>query len=72
MSPFYRAQLETPHFSFEAYGRSEAEASEALERAWAQHCRDCGIANNWPEWLESVNLLRVELGRAYRDGAKCF
>lgn len=69
----YMASLDTQHFEFHAFGATEAEARKALGAGFRKHLRDCDIpakevSSRWAEFEDSVNVLRFEAGRAYRDG----
>ena len=41
----YRATLETRHFTFDTYGRSEKEARSLMEKAWDIHAKQSVIAH---------------------------
>lgn len=66
-----RAKLETRHFTFEAYGETEAEALATLRFNWnCEHRRQYADAIPFDEFVADgdVGLIEIDLGRAYRDG----
>ena len=65
----FRANLETRHFSFEAFGESEEHARATMAELWANHCIQYEQANNFDEFEDGVNVMEFRLGRGYRDGS---
>lgn len=64
------ATFETPNFTFQAAGQTEASAREALAEGWAEHCKQHPRAE--ASYLETcaddVRVTRVEAGSCTRDG----
>lgn len=67
-SNFYKAELETHHFSFETYGNTEQDALRLMQNAWAKHRKFTGATMGWNAVRDDVNVERRLLGAAYRDG----
>ena len=70
----FNAQLDTPHFSFSAYGKTEAQARKALTHGLRQHSYDYKIrsirnANWWMEFADDIIVTKLRLNACYRDGA---
>jgi hypothetical protein len=71
----FNAQLDTPHFSFSAYGKTEAQARKALTHGLRQHSYDYKIrslrnANWWMEFETDIIVTKLRLNACYRDGAR--
>jgi hypothetical protein len=61
-----KASLDSPNFSFMAYGQTTGHAVNALKQGLAQHAIDYGLENDWwHEW--SYCTEHIQLNRAYRD-----
>lgn len=66
-----RATLETRHFTFEAYGNTEAGALEVLRRGWNHsHLKNYPDAQPFDDFIEEgdVCFYHVEIGSSYCDG----
>lgn len=69
----WRAAHESRHWSFEAFGATADEATEALTRTLVTHQRQTGAD---PAWLaeameDAAEPRRLVLGIGYRDGEVC-
>lgn len=64
-----KATLQTPNFTFEAYGPTTAHAVNALKRGLDGHTRQYGLA---PDWYEPANIETqyFDTCKCYRDGEK--
>lgn len=62
----HRAAMETPKFSFDAYGATEAEATLALEAGLQAHGRQYGLEANWYASFDQ-SCYPIDIGQAYRD-----
>jgi len=62
----YHASIDTPNYSFDAYGSTREEAQRALMEVWKRHCQQTGAE---PTYITRRDLttVGVELGRGYRD-----
>jgi len=65
--PLWFGELDTRHFSFQAFGRSEEHVRAVMAEAWARHCDEYEVPNNWDEFESSVNVLEFSIGEGYRD-----
>lgn len=63
----YVAKYCTRHHDFEAVGKSEREAHEALLRGMDTHALDRGLEGDWYD-PEAVAVVGMEVGKTYRDG----
>lgn len=69
VGPIYRAHVETRHFSFEAFGYTEAQARAALGRGMIDHARQLGAdADYLADLVASAEVRHFTPGVAYRDG----
>lgn len=64
---FVHATLETSHWMFHAYGKSEAECKELMRVAWLAHCEATGADPDYFMDGDNINYLTVRLGTAFRD-----
>ena len=64
---FFKAELETTNFRFEAYAVSEEEAKDVLSIAWANHVEATGATYSWSDLEEDVYVSQIVIGRAYRS-----
>lgn len=63
----YIVTLETRNFSFEAHGRTEEEANEAMGRTLTRHAAQYTLpADWWADYEFATRLFRP--GTAFRDG----
>jgi len=70
MAGFWKASLETRRFSFEAFGRTEGSAREALAAGLARHGEQYGLEPDWAaEMADDILTCRVALGDCRRDSA---
>jgi hypothetical protein len=66
----FNAQLESPNFSFSAYGRTEAQARKALIHGLREHATYYSIRRDWwMEFADDIIVIELELNACYRDGA---
>lgn len=65
--PLWFAELDTSHFSFQAFGRSEDHVRAVMAEAWARHCKEYEVANNWDEFEDGVRVIEFSIGEGYRD-----
>jgi len=72
MNTIWKAEVISPNFTFEAFGATESEAVNALEKGWTNHCKQYGldirpilnvISDN--DWAWSVEPFK--LNSCYRD-----
>ncbi len=66
---YYRAYLETAHFSFEAYDVTHDAASRAMVRAIKRHCKsyNAPAALMLSEYRDDIAVTEIRIGKAYRD-----
>jgi hypothetical protein len=65
---FSVATIETPNFSFSAFGRTEMESLDAMLKGLEEHRRQTGLPKDWPEkTMESVNVFEASFGDCLRD-----
>lgn len=68
---FFRAEISTRHFDFEAYGATAEEARVALHRGLLRHkCAYMpGVASilDAREMADDATVYAIEIGQAYRD-----
>jgi hypothetical protein len=63
-----KATYDSTNFSFTAYGRTNAQAIDALKSGLVQHARDYGLDDNWWQRYEcDITTERIEFNKAYRD-----
>jgi len=63
-----KASLDSPNFSFTAYGQTTSHAVNALKRGLDQHTTDYGLENGWwHKWSNDIYTEHIQLNRAYRD-----
>lgn len=69
MSDIFRAELDTRHFSFEAYGTTEENARQLMVITLVRHAVQTGIsaADLIEAMRGSINVYRVAVGQGYRD-----
>ena len=63
-----KAQLDTSHFHFEAYGVKPKQAFDALLAGFERHAEQYGLDEGW--WRDSIGdiyVTNIELNCAYRD-----
>lgn len=66
-----KATLETPNFTFEAYGQTTAHAVNALKRGLDGHTRDYQLdADWWHPLAANIQTQYFATCVAYRDGEK--
>ena len=66
----FNAQLESPHFSFSAYGKTEAQARKALIHGLREHAIYYSIRRDWwMEFADDIIVIELEMFACYRDGA---
>jgi hypothetical protein len=64
----YLAELDTPHFLFQAVSTTHEGAAQALREAWARHRRQYRRAQPWDAGLEDdVRYTPMRLDTGYRD-----
>lgn len=64
----WKATLETSHFDFEAYGRTESGARTVLLNGLRAHGRQYGCAKAWyREYIADVQTQEIVSGVCYRD-----
>ena len=69
MIKFYKATLETRHFSFEAFGEDDLAALAALNEGIAIHCKQVKIdLATFTKDHPDIHVGPWLMGRAYRDG----
>lgn len=69
----WRVRFETPRFTLEAFDVTEAAVREVLYRAWFQHCKQTGAAENYlDECADDIYAQEITLGAAYRDREQLF
>jgi hypothetical protein len=66
---FFHAEYASRHFAFDAYGRTETSAIEALRSGLAEHARQYRLASDWYS-ADEITVQEIELGVAYRDHEK--
>lgn len=65
------AELETRHYSWRAFGHSEAQARAAMERGWNIHRRRGGYrAEPFATFADDVVVYEAVAGVALQDGAE--
>lgn len=59
-------EVDTRHFTFHIFGKSEAEVRQLMMDAWERHSKDTGAD---PDHLQEcdINILEFEVGKVYRD-----
>jgi hypothetical protein len=63
-----KASLDSPNFSFTAYGQTTSHAVNALKQGLAQHAIDYELDNGWwHKWSNDIYTEHIQLNRAYRD-----
>lgn len=62
----FHIHVDTVRFTFDAYGRTEEEAREALTKGWKKHCRETR-ANPDDLNVDGQYVAKVKLGSCYRD-----
>jgi hypothetical protein len=70
ITSFWRVSTQTRHFMFEAYGRTQAEAEEALRAGFARHAEQYELGEDFQKLVNEIGMEATELmfGVAYRDG----
>lgn len=62
------AELETPNFSFRAYGQTISAARMALFEGLRRHAKTHNLPDGWPsQYIEYATVWEAALGAAYRD-----
>lgn len=69
MLKFFRATMEGPTFTFEAFGRTELEAATLLMKAMHKHGKEYDLKPGWFNDMDT-SCVEVQIGSAYRDGEK--
>jgi hypothetical protein len=65
---FWRARFETPNFTFETFGATEAEARRGMEKMWTLHCAQTKARRTYlKEYAEDIQVDEIFLGAGYRD-----
>lgn len=68
MTTVYRVAADSRHFSFEAFGATEAEARAAFREGLARHCATSGAAPEWAEEIaERADVTPLALPSFWRD-----
>lgn len=72
MSKVHRVSLETPHYTFEAFGRTEGEAILAFRNGWSKHAEATGAAafestEFVTELFPDLQYHTITTGACYRD-----
>jgi hypothetical protein len=68
MPTIYRAEIDTRHFHFEAYGNDAEEARENLLRGLNKHATQTNLPPTWGESIiGEARVLPFVLGACYRD-----
>ena len=62
-----KATLQTPNFTFEAYGPTVAHATNALKRGLAAHAAQYELPPTWADGLE-IQTQYFDTCKCYRDG----
>jgi hypothetical protein len=69
----WRIRFETPHFTLETFDETEADARQGLRRAWLEHCKQTGAAENYLEdCADDIQAQEITLGVTYRDREQLF
>jgi hypothetical protein len=67
----FKAELESRNFTFEAYGRTAAQALDALTAGLVDHAEQYGIAPDWwRQWEGDIFTTKFEMQVAYRDNER--
>lgn len=64
---FFRAVMEGPTFTFEAFGETKAKAERLLIAAMTKHAKEYDLPRYWYADMDR-SVVEVKLGSAYRDG----
>lgn len=65
----FEAFLETAHFTFRAYGTTQAAAMAALKSGLKTHQSQYKLSAGWYE-PRDIEVHDFDLGAAYRDGSR--
>ncbi len=76
MNKFFRAELETRSFTFEAYGSTKKESIDTLIKCCKKHCKQYECS--WVEFISpsissemfaknNFAVYEIKIGAAYRD-----
>ena len=69
----YRADLETRHYSFHAYGISPEHAKEILEGTWMEHVKQTGADKDFLEqFADDIHVEACVPGVGLRDGDQLY
>lgn len=78
MTSLYFAKMETPNFTFEAFGDNPLNAAREMRALWVHHCEQTGvtgpIADPTFKDLEKefgVTIRKVCAGSKFRDHERC-
>lgn len=67
MTLAWMVTLETPNFSFKAFGQTEEEANETMGRALKRHEQQYDLPEDWWSAFD-FETTEIESGTAFRDG----
>lgn len=67
---YFRASLDTQHFSFEAFDVTETTARRGIQRALRRHAAQVQVdADSMVRYFsKNIEVNRIQIGHAYRDG----
>lgn len=69
MVHIYRVTGESRHFSFEAFGVTEAQAREAFRAGLSRHCAQNGAGEDWADDMaHGADVTVIPLASFWRDG----
>ena len=71
-APSVMAVLETPNYTFYAFGRSKEEAQTAMQARWEKHAEACEMGGyrfvwEWAEMVEDVWFSKIQAGAFERS-----
>lgn len=65
----YRVHADSAHFSFDAYGETEAHALQVFSRTIKRHVGQTGATPGWADMMiRDARATEIEVGSGYRDG----
>jgi hypothetical protein len=68
VSEIWWAQLETEHFTFDAFGKSRVQAEAALTRGLQRHASQFELSPTWwHEYRESIKVVVADAPGCMRD-----
>lgn len=65
----YIGFLETYHYNFISTGYTKKACRDNMRKAWAIHCEQSGMPDNWDAFTDCYHFLEVTVGQAFRDGS---